>query len=129
METMTGLTRAVIAIIKNKCDLVNMSYGEAASAPNRGRFVRLAEELVYGALTLYRIISDMTYHIKDGTRSHGPTIYLAHSCYVLRSFTRYKHHVVFVASAGNAGPALSTVGAPGGTSDSIISVGYVTGDW
>lgn len=57
METMTGLTRAVIAIIKNKCDLVNMSYGEAASAPNRGRFVRLAEELVYGALTLYRIIS------------------------------------------------------------------------
>jgi tripeptidyl-peptidase-2 len=87
METMTGLTRAVIAILKNRCDLVNMSYGEASSAPNAGRFVRLAEELVH------------------------------------------KHNVIYVASAGNAGPALSTVGAPGGTSDAIMSIGaYVTPD-
>lgn len=87
METMTGLTRAYQAIIQNKCDLINMSYGEAASAANSGRFVRLAEELVH------------------------------------------KHHVIFVASAGNAGPALSTVGAPGGTSNSIMGIGaFVTPD-
>jgi len=80
METGTAMTRALIEAVKYKCDVINLSYGEGCAWPNSGRFVELAEQLVY------------------------------------------KHGIVFVSSAGNNGPALTTVGAPGGTSDAIIGV-------
>ncbi|KAG0231413.1 tripeptidyl-peptidase II Tpp2, partial [Actinomortierella wolfii] len=82
METQHALTRAVKVMIDDKCDLANMSYGEASSFANLGRFIELVREEVVG-----------------------------------------RHGCIFVSSAGNAGPAISTVGAPGGTTSGIFAVG------
>ena len=81
METASGLERGIMATISNRCDLVNMSFGEPTRTPNRGWLTKLLSQLVD------------------------------------------EHGVIFVASAGNAGPALSTVGAPGATTDSLFGVG------
>lgn len=49
METGTGLTRALITVLDHKADLINMSFGEATSTPNYGRFIELANEVIYSA--------------------------------------------------------------------------------
>lgn len=81
METGQALIRGTKTVLENKCDLVNMSFGEPTKSPNKGLIIRYFDELVT------------------------------------------KHGVIFCASAGNSGPALSTVGAPGGTSSSLIGIG------
>ncbi len=81
------LARAISAIAKYKCDLVNISYGESPNIPDYG-------------------------HIADQLKELS-----------------LRHNITVVSSAGNGGPALSTVGCPGGTSSVIIGVGaFVTPD-
>ncbi|CAI5460083.1 unnamed protein product [Closterium sp. Yama58-4] len=81
METPQGLIRALIVAQQNKCDVINMSYGEPVAVPNYGRFIDIANQIVH------------------------------------------KYGITFVSSAGNDGPALSTVTAPGGTTSSIMGIG------
>ncbi len=84
-STGAGEVRGLIAVLENKCDLINMSYGGPTADPNSGRVTGLYSEIVN------------------------------------------KHGVIFVASAGNSGPALSTVGAPGGCTSALLGVGaYVS---
>ena len=81
----TGEVRGLVAVLENKCQLINMSYGGPTQDPNDGRLTRLYSEIVN------------------------------------------KHGVIFVASAGNSGPALSTVGSPGGTTSALFGIGaYVS---
>ncbi|KAJ1655524.1 hypothetical protein IWQ61_004741 [Dispira simplex] len=86
LETGCGVTRAAIALIQNRCDLANMSYGEPCEDPNVGYFIQLVRGQVIG-----------------------------------------RYGCIFVASAGNEGPGISTVGTPGGTSSDIIGVGAYVG--
>ncbi len=85
METMTAMERALPAVVRHKCDLINMSYGEPTTLPDQGRII------------------EMIHH------------------------TVREENIVFVASAGNSGPALYTVGAPGGTTGPVFAIGaYVS---
>jgi len=52
MESSAGILRGLVSTVFSKCDLINMSYGEATSTPNRGAIQNLINELVtkYGVI-------------------------------------------------------------------------------
>lgn len=84
METQQALLRAAQALVATKCDIANMSFGEAGAfgVENKGLFAQ-----------------------------------------ILRDFVIRQRDILFISSAGNAGPALTTVGQPGGTTSAILSIG------
>ncbi len=65
---------------------------------------------------------NMSYGEPSSTHNHGDLVERI-------SELVNEHGVIYVASAGNAGPALSTVGAPGGTTTATLGIGaYVSQD-
>jgi hypothetical protein len=47
-----AVQRALAEVVKYKCDLINMSYGEATSIADAGAFIELASQVVnkYGVI-------------------------------------------------------------------------------
>lgn len=100
METGQGLTRGLIAAVRAGCHVINMRCCAPPCAcvhpcPSR---VCLPS---YGEPSSLPNDGAFMQQLNDVVRKHG---------------------IVFVSSAGNNGPALSTVGAPGGTGTVSIGV-------
>ncbi|KAJ2862346.1 hypothetical protein GGH94_004322 [Coemansia aciculifera] len=66
-------------------------------------------------------LANMSFGEPTATSNVGQWVQLVRNEVVAR------HRCIFVSSAGNEGPALTTVGAPGGTTDGIIGVGAYVG--
>ncbi|KAJ2910262.1 hypothetical protein GGI21_001053, partial [Coemansia aciculifera] len=66
-------------------------------------------------------LANMSFGEPTATANVGQWVQLVRNEVVAR------HRCIFVSSAGNEGPALTTVGAPGGTTDGIIGVGAYVG--
>lgn len=80
--------------------------------------------LVRAAIALSRLSPDLA-NISYGEAAASPNV--GRFVELLREEVVNRTGCIVVASGGNAGPALSTVGAPGGTMDTVIGVGaYVT---
>jgi len=47
METSQAMLRGLAAVLDNKVDVINMSYGEPSKLPGQGKFVEMLAEVVY----------------------------------------------------------------------------------
>ncbi|PVU93366.1 hypothetical protein BB561_003300 [Smittium simulii] len=80
---------------------------------------------------LTRAINSIIEHKADlANMSYGEATTIANAGFwvdELQKSVIRKHHCVFVSSAGNNGPGLTSLSAPGGTTEDIISVGIYVG--
>ncbi|EPY53178.1 tripeptidyl-peptidase II Tpp2 [Schizosaccharomyces cryophilus OY26] len=102
------------------CRLVSLMIGDGRldSLETSHAFSRACTEIIKNEVDIINI----SFGEDAGVCDKGRVIEL------LRDELSGKRNVVIVSSAGNNGPAYTTVGAPGGTTTDVISVGaYVTG--
>ncbi|WBW72871.1 tripeptidyl-peptidase II Tpp2 [Schizosaccharomyces osmophilus] len=102
------------------CRLVSLMIGDGRldSLETSHAFSRACTEIVKNEVDIINI----SFGEDAGVCDKGRVVEL------LRDELSGKRNVIIVSSAGNNGPAYTTVGAPGGTTTDVISVGaYVTG--
>ncbi|OMH83599.1 Tripeptidyl-peptidase 2 [Zancudomyces culisetae] len=86
--------------------------------------------LEVGAGLSRALLSLVEHRVDLANMSYGESITVANSGFwvnLLRDEVIRKYGCIFVSSAGNSGPGLSTGGAPGGTTDDVIGVGAYVG--
>lgn len=128
METGVSVVRALSEVVRLGCHMINMSYGEAVAVNETGRIMKLIEEVrcearrrLRGGWTGWPTNDARRHAIKQASKQHRspPTPHIPQVV--------HKHGVIYIGSASNNGPALSTVGAPAGSGTSAIAAGaYLT---
>lgn len=110
METQQALLRAAQALIATKC--------ECLSEWNMA--VRRLPDCSLSCLSICAgDIANMSFGESGAFGVEDKGMFAE----MLRDFVVRRRNILFISSAGNNGPALTTVGQPGGTTTSILSIG------
>lgn len=96
--------------------------------------LKIGDSRVNGMETNKALINALDYLIKNNIKianlSYGEPVNTDDGLFIQKLHEAiYKHNIIFITSAGNSGPNLTTIGAPACSTDRIISVGgYVNSE-
>ena len=103
--------------VSKGCELVSLKIGDTrrSSMETQQALLRAAQALIATSCD----IANLSFGEKGALDVENKGAFAE----MLRDFVVRRRDILFVSSAGNSGPALTTVGSPGGTTDMLMSVG------